>query len=424
MRGETMRVLPAIIIDLKKKMGAGLHGLLHKTCSLMIRNSGIFLSFLFLASCSFSGKTEKQSSFEPGMVLSYDKALPLSQKYSDLFSRVETIPLDTTGNFLVSDIRQFRYALDHFFVLSRDEILIFDRQGKGIARINRYGQGREEYLSLLGFDVCEKDSTVCLLTYPSKLMHFSLDGRLLREHKIGVRGFEIALLPDHSWSIFTNNLRQPESDTITLLDIYDETNGTSRHLIDGYTNLGNQLLPSFQQNRVFTHSRNGREVLFAHPLSNHIWSITSQDSVRIKYTLDFGEKNPPEDAPEMIHPDESPADAVMKYWPVYGFNSCWENNRYLYIQAFVDKQLKDILFDKQSRQLYAGWMTDDLIYCQIRPVEATDELLVGYITADDLISLEDYLNSRPEEKQPEQVTRLIERAQEEGNPIVCLYHLK
>lgn len=284
----------------------------------MIRNSGIFLSFLFLASCSFSGKTEKQSSFEPGMVLSYDKALPLSQKYSDLFSRVETIPLDTTGNFLVSDIRQFRYALDHFFVLSRDEILIFDRQGKGTARINRYGQGREEYLSLLGFDVCEKDSTVCLLTYPSKLMHFSLDGRLLREHKIGVRGFEIALLPDHSWSIFTNNLRQPESDTITLLDIYDETNGTSRHLIDGYTNLGNQLLPSFQQNRVFTHSRNGREVLFAHPLSNHIWSITSQDSVRIKYTLDFGEENPPEDAPEMIHPDESPADAVMKYWPVYG----------------------------------------------------------------------------------------------------------
>mgnify|MGYP000840112476 CR=1 FL=1 len=106
----------------------------------MIRNSGIFLSFLFLASCSFSGKTEKQSSFEPGMVLSYDKALPLSQKYSDLFSRVETIPLDTTGNFLVSDIRQFRYALDHFFVLSRDEILIFDRQGKGTARINRYGQ--------------------------------------------------------------------------------------------------------------------------------------------------------------------------------------------------------------------------------------------------------------------------------------------
>lgn len=41
--------------------------------------------FPVLASCSFSGKTEKQSSFEPGMVLSYDKALPLSQKYSDLF---------------------------------------------------------------------------------------------------------------------------------------------------------------------------------------------------------------------------------------------------------------------------------------------------------------------------------------------------
>ncbi|WP_367619368.1 6-bladed beta-propeller [Phocaeicola coprophilus] len=33
-------------------------------------------------------------------------------------------------------------------MLSRDEILIFDRWGKGTARINRYGQGGEEYLSL------------------------------------------------------------------------------------------------------------------------------------------------------------------------------------------------------------------------------------------------------------------------------------
>lgn len=65
--------------------------------------------------------------------------------------------------------------------------------------------------------------------------------------------------------------------------------------------------------------------------------------------------------------------------------------------------LRDILFDKQEKQLYKGWMKDDLLRCQMKPVQATDEYMVGYISTNALIGLEDYLKSKPDgESLPEQ----------------------
>lgn len=384
----------------------------------------LFLLFPLIISCSsFSDSTGKEDS-ESGKLLSFVEALPLQKKYSDLFSKVETIPLDTVNNFLVSEVRQFRFALDHFFVLSREEIMIFNRQGKGVTRINRYGQGREEYLSIRGFDVSESDSTVCLYVFPSKLMYFSLDGKLIREHKMEGKGFEMSLLPDHSYAIYTDNTKEAGEEGKTVLDTYDATTGAWKSFVSGYASLENRLLPSFQQNRVFTHVPSGREVLFFHPLTNHIYSITSKDSVRVKYTLDFGKNNPPKDAPETMRPEMSVTDFVMKHWPVYGFNGCWENDRYFYIQTFVDKQLRDILYDKQMDRLYAGWFTDDLLYCQMKPVAATDSFLVSHLSADALLGLKDYLESRQEKEIPPLVSNLLEQAEKMDNPIVCLYHFK
>lgn len=100
--------------------------------------------------------------------------------------------------------------------------------------------------------------------------------------------------------IFTDNLNFSDDGNIFLLKIFNKNNGTVKPLIKGYKNLGNRMLPSFQQKHVFTHTEKGDEILFFHPLSNHIWSVSSMDSVRVKYTIDFGDDNPPVDAPEMI----------------------------------------------------------------------------------------------------------------------------
>ena len=381
------------------------------------------LPFL-LGACSSAGKRGGEEAQPSGTVLAYDQAQPLELKYSDLFSRVEIVPLDTADNFLLSEVEQLRYAFDRFFVLCDNEVFVFDRQGKGKVRINRRGQGREEYLSVRGLEVSEADSLICLLTYPPKLMYFSLDGKFVREQQVESRGMELALLPDRSYAVFTKNAKASEQDVSSLLETYREEDGRTRTLLTGYARLGGQLLPSFQQKRAFTRLPGSGEVLFFQPLSNKVYSVLSADSLEVKYTLDFGANNPPEDFPEEVLPRMDLFDVVKKHWPVYGFNSCWENSRYFYIQAYVKEQPKDILFDKQASRLYAGWLNDDLLGCQMFPVEASEELLVGHVSVNHLVVLEDYLKIHPDKQLAELPKRMIEWANNVGNPIVCLYYFK
>ena len=396
---------------------AAMAGYAHQT---MKKGLYILLCSLLVVSCSFPEK-KGEGQEAVGKVLSYAEALPLRQKYSDLFSRVEIVPLDTVADFLVADIRQFRYALNRFFVLSGDELLVFDRRGKGMARIDRRGQGREEYLSIRGFDVSEEDSTVCLLTFPPKLMYFSLDGTFVRECVMESRGFEMALLPDRSVAVYADNVKRGDTEKPALLDTYRAEDLRRKSFVQGYSHWEGKLIPSYQQKRVFTHLPDDKGILFSHPLSNRIYSLTSADTVETKYTLDFGKDNPPLDTPDRVRPEMAVTDVVKKYWPVYGFNSCWENSRYLYVQAFVGGECTDLLYDKRSSQFYAGWLENDLLQCQMNPVEATDTCLVGYVPTDNLVHLSEYLRLNPDQKLSEQTKRLMEWADQVGNPVVCLY---
>lgn len=70
-------------------------------------------------------------------------------------------------------------------------------------------------------------------------------------------------------------------------------------------------------------------------------------------------------------------------------------------------------------------MKDDLLRCQMKPVQATDECLVGYISTDALIGLENYLRSKRDgECLPEQEKQMINWAEEAGNPLVCFYYFR
>ena len=189
------------------------------------------LSFLLSVVSCVSGTKDSNGKVEAETTLVYDQSNELTLKYSDLFSGVELIPLDTTGDFLVTRIRQMKFALDHFFIQDEDkQLFVFDRQGKGCCIINKQGSGAEEYLSIRGFDVQEVDSTICLFTYPKRMMRFSLDGKLLDVSDMEVDGFDFLFLKDRSWAIFTDNVNEDPQ----LLAVSDLSTGKTSRYIPGY----------------------------------------------------------------------------------------------------------------------------------------------------------------------------------------------
>lgn len=381
-----------------------------------------FLMILVLSSCVSGKEQMMKEDFEVMHTIDYAQSFPSEMKLSSLCNSVELIPLDTIGNFYVGNIKCLKYACQHIFVLDDTETLyVFDRQGKGRTAIRRKGKGRNEYIDVRGFDLTS-DSLVCLLTYPAKLMYFTLDGDFVKEYALDTKGFELALLPDDKAVVYTDNVNSTPKEASTLVDICNLSEGNSEGHILGYICFPHRMLPTYQQNRVFVETVTD-ECLFSEPLSNRIFGIVS-DSVYVKYNIDFGRRNPDKCLPESMNPNSSVSvlDFVQENIPVYGFNSCWENSSYLYVQFYEQGRPRSLLYDRRSDKTYVGnVLQDDLTGCNPRFLKATDECLVGYWTAEDILSLGDYLENMNKGMTPD-FRRMLDVIKVKENPVLGLFH--
>lgn len=384
---------------------------------------------LSLALVLFSCQSEKRQETESGLDVMFEidctESLPLDMRLSDLCEDVELVPLDDSGDFLVGMIDRVKYASGHFFVLDDTESLyVFDRNGQGRTVLSHKGQGPGEYLDARGFDLTT-DSLICLLAYPPKLMYYTLDGSFVKDFPLDFKGFDLKLLSDDLAVVYRDNVDYDEENPSSLIEVVNLSRKLSEGHLPGYGCMPHRMLPSFQQSRVFTDIGKG-EVLFTNSLSNDIVGVDSS-RVYVKYRLDFGSLNPDKDLSERLSdPSKSAVDFVQEHFPVYGFNSCWENSRYMYIQYFESGNMQSLLFDKLKKQSYkGGLLVDDLTGCNPRFLNATDEYLVVCWTADNIISLGNYLQmTGKEDKITPKLAEMISIVKDTENPIMGLYRFK
>lgn len=102
------------------------------------------------------------------------------------FMDVEYIPLETNDEFLTSaNIQAIGKDIIIFRNLKRDgDIFIFDRKGKGLRKINRYGQGGEEYTNIGGIALDEENAEMFVNNFFSKkILVYDLFGNFKRSFK-------------------------------------------------------------------------------------------------------------------------------------------------------------------------------------------------------------------------------------------------
>jgi len=111
-------------------------------------------------------------------------------RYSDLFSSVVSVPLETTNESLVGEITKLEILGNGDFLIFdriKSAILLFAPNGKFIRRIGRQGSGPEEYTSL--DDVCyDSYNNQIILLDNSKgcFMRYSVDGQMVSQTKTGM----------------------------------------------------------------------------------------------------------------------------------------------------------------------------------------------------------------------------------------------
>ena len=134
--------------------------------------------------CSCSGYDIQQSEY---VVIDLSEPPPkISIKASALIESCRYIPLETTGESMISNIQRLIPVQDGFFIFDRSsqQLIYFDADGRFIRRIAEKGRGPGEYVNLLDFDLSEQDETLFLHDNSNQILLYSFNNTFLRSIRL------------------------------------------------------------------------------------------------------------------------------------------------------------------------------------------------------------------------------------------------
>ena len=140
---------------------------------------------------------------------------------------VEYIPLETKDDFICQGLV---LAIGKDIILARNrirdgDIFIYDRKtGKGLKKINREGQGGEEYTFIQRIVLDEKQNEIFVLDHFSrKISVYDLDGNFKRSLKRGDELYFFHLYNFNQTSLITNNYWVTDKPAFTIISKQDGT---------------------------------------------------------------------------------------------------------------------------------------------------------------------------------------------------------
>ena len=139
------------------------------------------LALLLLAGCGGNPSTgEENGLITVDVTKSYPKKELILQ---DLFD-IEYVPLETTDEMITAGQIQFigeKYMIFKNLGRMDGDIFFYDRQGKAVRKINRFGKSGEEYLNILGSDYDEvADELFVNSHYLKKVFVYDSEGNYKR----------------------------------------------------------------------------------------------------------------------------------------------------------------------------------------------------------------------------------------------------
>lgn len=130
-----------------------------------------------------AGCGENKQSSNDLIVVDVSKSYPKKELILQDLMDVEYIPLETTDEFLTQGLVQ-DVGKEYLLVKNRNndgDIFIFDRKtGKGVRKINRQGQGAEEYTSINEIILDESNSEILVKSLENKILVYDLHGKFKR----------------------------------------------------------------------------------------------------------------------------------------------------------------------------------------------------------------------------------------------------
>ena len=130
-----------------------------------------------------AGCEESKQSNDELIIVDVSKSYPKKELVLQDFMDVEYLALETSDAFLTQGLVQ-DVGKEYLLVKNRNrdgDIFIFDRKtGKGLRKINRQGQGAEEYAGINGIILDESNDEIFVMSPGNKILVYDLYGEFKR----------------------------------------------------------------------------------------------------------------------------------------------------------------------------------------------------------------------------------------------------
>lgn len=146
-------------------------------------------------------------------------------KLSEFAEHIEIIPLETTSESLIGEIKRIIHRNGKYYMLvtngySNARVLVFDDLGKYLLKIDKVGQGRGEYLDMADFALTS-NAEIKIAAY-KKIVTYDSVGNYMRENPINNYAREIHSVSNDKYIMSHFDLQAHHNKALCLIDAKDD----------------------------------------------------------------------------------------------------------------------------------------------------------------------------------------------------------
>ena len=269
----------------------------------------------------------------------------------DIFSKVEIIPLETTKESVITPFLINVEPVDSFFYVldfNQEVIFIFDSAGNYQRKLDKNGQGPQDYYGLVDFNINRFTGNLELLSTYGYLQIYDKSGN---EHKekvdiseiIAVRNVEN--LTEDVYVFFAYSGREDKE------KMFFYSRNEKKIIAKEYDFPGKVLITSFGHN-ITPFYFYSDSIFFFQAFNGDIFSIDIQNFKLVpRYSWDFGENTlekskivPYNDTPNYYR--QLSANGSRKYAMQFGLNA--ENSHYFMTSFFFNNKPMGLIHNKKD----------------------------------------------------------------------------
>ena len=376
-----------------------------------------YLYLIFILLFTLSNCKEKDNKVDVKSInIDIDKMNEIS--FFDIFNKIEIIPLETINESLMKEVQKVIYYNDNFFILDYNgqKIFSFDSSGNFRFKIDNKGQGPEQYINLVDFDIDQIENKLMFVSSVDATLHeYDLNGFFLHKYN----------LPDNLFNC--REIKCINIDTIAFwtfdfenrLKLYSKKNNCIiKECMPEKNNFFNT------QNIAFPSCNNN---YFTKAVDNDIFEISHNGDISVAYTWDFGHLNIfPEKLEERRLGGNEAREFISKIFSSevinYFFTALGCNSDYLYTQLIRKNKRINVFHNKKNKQGLVFEKTKENVY--FYPAYWTDDFVIGYVPTHLPLVETDLEKVIPDTILDQKNIDKKNNLNEDDNPILMKYYFK